>query len=33
MGGFVFGGVVDDGSEEEADGNRPLVAGNDCSAV
>ena len=27
--GAVLGGVVDDGSEEKADRDRPLVAGND----
>ena len=30
---FVLGGVVDDGSEEEANGDRPLVAGNDGTTV
>ena len=33
MRGSVFGGIVDDGSEEEADGDRPLVAGNDGTTV
>jgi len=29
----VLGGVVYNGCEEEADGDRPLVTGNDCATV
>ena len=29
----VLGGVVDNGRDKEADGDRPLITGNDCPAV
>ena len=32
-GGFVLGGIVDDGGDEETDCDRPLITGDESTAV